>query len=261
MANLSDQQLAQYAYNAGFRGASLNTAVAVALAESHGDPSQVGDVGLQTGTWGPSVGLWQIRSLNPGHGTAAEQAERNQTANLDPATNAANAYQISNQGTNFNPWSTYTSGAYHQFLNRASTAANQVTSGTGAATGTGATNGSGAATGSGAASGGNSSASGAFTVAPNALTSTASTFSDRTSRLKSLSSQVTNDNVTSSAFGGIPQSQQAYQSHHNALATLAQTIQSLSQRAGTVITGLGNSAENYLSGDQSTAASYQSLLK
>lgn len=244
MANLSDQQLAQYAYNAGFRGASLNTAVAVALAESHGDPSQVGDVGLQTGTWGPSVGLWQIRSLNPGHGTAAEQAQRNQTANLDPATNAANAYQISSQGNNFNPWSTYTSGAYRQFLNRASTAAGQVSSGT-----TNTTPSTG------------SSASGAFTVAPNALTSTASTFSDRTSRLRSLSGQVTNDNVASSAFGGIPQSQQAYQTHHNALATLAQTIQSLSQRASTVITGLGNSAENYLTGDQSTAASYQSLLK
>ena len=241
MPQLTDQQVAQYAYDAGFRGNSLTTATAVALAESHGDSSQVGDVGLQNGTWGPSVGLWQIRSLNPGHGTAAEQAQRDQTANLDPATNAQNAYTISQQGNNFNPWSTYTSGAYQQFTNRASTAAGQVNAGP---QGTG-TQGTG---------------SGAFTVAPTALTNTASEFSGQQQQVQNAGSEVGEENLSAASFGQVPQSQEAYEAHHSVMETAAQTIQSLAQRAGALITGLNNSADNYIQGDQSTSSSYQSLM-
>ncbi|HEY4021948.1 MAG TPA: hypothetical protein VGM75_24905 [Pseudonocardiaceae bacterium] len=239
MPQLTDQQVAQYAYDAGFRGNALTTATAVALAESHGDSSQVGDVGLQNGTWGPSVGLWQIRSLNPGHGTATEQAQRNQTANLDPATNAQNAYSISRQGTNFNPWSTYTGGAYQQFTVRAGTAAGQVNTGT-----------QGSNTGAGA---------GAFRVAPAALTSTASEFSGQQQQVRNSGTEVGGENLSAAAFGQVPQSQEAYEAHHSVMETAAQTIQSLAQRAGSLITGLNNSADNYIQGDQDGATSYQSL--
>src|SRR5437016_3461076 len=110
MPTISDQQIARYAYDAGFRGDTLNTAVAVALAESHGRTGAIGDTTLQNATWGPSVGLWQIRSLNAGHGTAAERSLRDAQANTDPATNARHAYAISGHGRNFHPWSTYTGG-------------------------------------------------------------------------------------------------------------------------------------------------------
>ena len=240
MPQLTDQQVAQYAYDAGFRGNGLTTATAVALAESHGDSSQVGDVGLQNGTWGPSVGLWQIRSLNPGHGTAAEQAQRDQTANLDPATNAQNAYSISQQGSNFNPWSTYTSGAYQNFTNRASTAAGQVNTGT-----------QGSNTGAG---------SNEFRVAPAALTSTASDFSGQQQQVQNSGTEVGEENLSAAAFGQVPQSQEAYEAHYSIMETAAQTISSLAQRAGSLITGLNNSADNYIQGDQDAATSYQSLM-
>lgn len=120
MPNLTAQEIAQHAANAGFTGDDLEIAVAVALAESSGNPSALGDIGLQTQKWGASVGLWQIRSLNPGYGTAAEQATRNHDANLDPATNAQHAYQIYQQRNNtFNDWSTYTEGQYRSHLNAA----------------------------------------------------------------------------------------------------------------------------------------------
>ncbi len=244
MPQLTDQQVAQYAYDAGFRGDALTTATAVALAESHGDSDQVGDVGLQNGTWGPSVGLWQIRSLNPGHGTAAEQAVRNQTANLDPATNARNAYAISHQGTNFNPWSTYTSGAYQRFTNRAGTAAGQVN--TGPNTGQ-----QGANTGAG---------SGAFRVAPTALTSTANEFSGQQQQVRNAGTQVGEENLSATAFGQVPQSQEAFEAHQSVMETAAQTISSLVERAGVLITGLNNSADNYIQGDRDSATSYSSLM-
>ncbi|GAA2844303.1 hypothetical protein [Crossiella cryophila] len=124
---LTDQQIAQHAYDAGFRGDQLNTAVAVALAESSGRPGAQGDLTLQNATWGPSVGLWQIRSLNPGRGTALEQTQRDRVANLDPATNATNAFAISNNGNNFGAWSTFTNGDYQRYLDRARTASGLVT--------------------------------------------------------------------------------------------------------------------------------------
>jgi hypothetical protein len=118
---LSDQEIAQLAAGAGFTGPDLETAIAVALAESRGDSDAIGDVALQNEVFGPSVGLWQIRSVNPGHGSWFDQAHRNEQANLDPATNAANAYAIQ-QRYGWGQWSTYTGGQYRNFLDRARTA-------------------------------------------------------------------------------------------------------------------------------------------
>lgn len=118
MTQLAVEQIAQLASNAGWTGPDLDTAVAVAMAESGGDPGSIGDTTLQNATWGPSVGLWQIRSINPGQGNAFEEATRNQQANLDPQTNANNAYAIQQHagGHGWNEWSTYTNGAYKQYL-------------------------------------------------------------------------------------------------------------------------------------------------
>jgi hypothetical protein len=119
MTQLSDGQIAGYVLGAGFTGNSAVTAVAVVLAESGGDTGSVGDVKLQTGTWGPSIGLFQIRSLNAQKGSGGQ---RDALANVDPATNAKNAYAISSSGRTFAPWSTYKSGSYLKFLNRAQAA-------------------------------------------------------------------------------------------------------------------------------------------
>lgn len=119
MPVIPDEQIAAYAKGAGFVDSEIATMVAIALAESGGDTSALGDQTLETSEWGPSVGLWQIRSLNAekGHGT-----ERDQIANLDPATNAVHAKAIrDSQG--LSAWSTYTSNAYALFLARGNLAA------------------------------------------------------------------------------------------------------------------------------------------
>ena len=82
---LSDSQVAGYVIAAGFSGNAAIMATAIALRESGGDSAARGDVALQTSTWGASIGLFQIRSLNAQKGTGGQ---RDELANLDPATNA-----------------------------------------------------------------------------------------------------------------------------------------------------------------------------
>jgi len=125
---LSAQQIAMYAYAAGFRGSSLVTAVAIALAESGGNPAARGDVSLQTSKWGPSVGLWQIRSLN---GVRRTGDVRDAFALDDPQFNARSAFNISSGGTNFSPWSMYTNGGYKKYLGQAQAAAGGANTGSG----------------------------------------------------------------------------------------------------------------------------------
>lgn len=100
----------------GFSGDSLVTALAVSRAESGWRPAAVGDVGLQDEKWGPSVGLFQIRSL-----VSEDQSgrPRDYTSLFDPEFNARAAYAISQGGTNWRAWTAYTSGAYRQYLDEA----------------------------------------------------------------------------------------------------------------------------------------------
>jgi hypothetical protein len=97
--------IAQLAYDAGIRDrVALAKAVAIALAESGGNENAVGDVGLQNAQWGPSLGLWQIRSLKAesGKGTV-----RDATRLKDPAFNAKSMFSISNSGKDWGPWTTW----------------------------------------------------------------------------------------------------------------------------------------------------------
>lgn len=116
MAVIPDKDIATVARAAGFTAGSLETAVAVALAESGGDTTARGDVGIQTSTWGPSVGLWQIRSIKKESGKGTP---RDATRLIDPAFNARAAWSISAGGTSWRPWSVYTSGRYLLYRNRA----------------------------------------------------------------------------------------------------------------------------------------------
>lgn len=105
--NLSISDIGTYASNAGFSGADLVTAVAIAMAESSGNPDAVGDANIGNG----SFGLWQISSkYHPEYGPDFSIL-------FDPQTNADAAYAIySAAGDSFSPWSTYNSGAYNTYL-------------------------------------------------------------------------------------------------------------------------------------------------
>ena len=105
-------QIQRYAANAGFSGPDLATAVAIALAESGGNPAVVGDRTLAP-TRGPSIGLWQI---NIGSKANPQFANWNLT---DPQVNANAAFAIYSAIGGFGTtrgWTTYTGGEYAQFL-------------------------------------------------------------------------------------------------------------------------------------------------
>lgn len=104
MAHWTVAQLYTLAASTGF--ADPVTAAAIAMAESGGNPDAVGDTTI-TPPFG-SVGLWQIN--------VAAHPQYDPQSLHDPNTNAAAALVISNGGTNFEPWSTFTSGAYRQFM-------------------------------------------------------------------------------------------------------------------------------------------------
>lgn len=108
---LSASQIASYAAAAGFAGNDLTTAVAVALAESNGNPAAVGDQNLAPSN-GPSIGLWQINI-----GAHPEYANVDLT---DPQTNANAAYTIYlDAGSAFSPWSAFNNGNYSQYVSTA----------------------------------------------------------------------------------------------------------------------------------------------
>jgi hypothetical protein len=130
VSTLSAREIAEYAYQAGFRGEPLTQAVAVALAESGGVTNAKGDTTLVDGKWGPSIGLWQIRSLRPSQQDEypEEYRLREQNANRDPLTNAKHAFALSDRGTDWSPWSTYGGTRYHEVMDRARAAARYVAS-------------------------------------------------------------------------------------------------------------------------------------
>jgi len=80
---------------------------AICLAESSGNPNAVGDNYVIAGLYAPSCGLWQIRTLK-GRPTCEELK--------NPQTNLEWAWKISNQGTNWKPWTVYGSGAYLKYI-------------------------------------------------------------------------------------------------------------------------------------------------
>ncbi|SRR6266852_6283942 len=109
MTQLSPSQVMGYAMKTGLTNAQATIATAIAMAESGGDtnainPGHPGDPEY-------SVGLWQINiRAHPEYSIARLK---------DPQQNATAMFAISSGGTNWNPWGTYTSGAYRAFLSRA----------------------------------------------------------------------------------------------------------------------------------------------
>lgn len=116
MSKLTQGQVLQALMAGGFTEASARTLSGISGAETGGtyDPNVLGDLGLQNATWGPSVGVFQIRTLKAetGRGTARDI----QWLQGSLPHQVAAAYEISAGGRNFTPWSTYTSGKYTQYL-------------------------------------------------------------------------------------------------------------------------------------------------
>lgn len=102
--------------SAGFHGHGLDTAVAVAMAESGGHPTSHN---TNAGTGDNSYGLFQINmlgSLGPARLHEYHLSSNDQLFN--PLINARVAYQLSNGGTNWTPWTTYTRGTYLKYLGK-----------------------------------------------------------------------------------------------------------------------------------------------
>jgi len=125
MTTLSAGQIGLAATKAGVSGNQVAIAIAVALAESGGrteahNPKPPDD----------SYGLWQINmygKLGP-----ARKQQFGITTNeqlLDADVNARAMAVISNGGTNWRPWSTFTSGAYLKHMGVAQTGATQASTG------------------------------------------------------------------------------------------------------------------------------------
>jgi hypothetical protein len=114
MATLSPSQIYTLLLQGGFSPDDARMMTAIAQAESAANPGAVGDVALETAKWGPSVGLFQVRTLKAETGTGSDRDIQRLMNN--PAEQVKAALNISNGGRNLRPWSTYTNGAYRKFL-------------------------------------------------------------------------------------------------------------------------------------------------
>jgi hypothetical protein len=121
VAKRSASEIFADARAAGFGVAQATIMTAIALAESGGDDTNLGDQNLEDGTWGPSFGLFQVRTLKAQTGSGQDR-DVSWLAASD-ANQAAAAFDISGHGANFSPWTTYTRGTYQQFLPQAQAAA------------------------------------------------------------------------------------------------------------------------------------------
>lgn len=126
MPQLSDEQLARVAYDAGFRGDVLVNMVAIALRESRGNSDAVGDKDNPRKGCG-SYGLWQINSC-PNSGAGPPRYADNPRVLLDPTVNAQAAFLLSRQGTWLQPWTSYRSGipSYLPWVPRAQAAVSRI---------------------------------------------------------------------------------------------------------------------------------------
>jgi hypothetical protein len=121
MARRTATEIYQLARSAGLSVPQAVIAVAIGLAESSGDDTAIGDLGLQTDVWGPSVGIWQIRTLKAETGTGS-----NRDINAlkgKPERQAQAMLAISRQGSDWSPWTVYNKGIYQNFLGQAQDAA------------------------------------------------------------------------------------------------------------------------------------------
>lgn len=121
MSRRSASEVYAAARAAGLSAAQAVIATAIAAAESSFNDTAVGDTSLETNVWGPSVGVWQVRTLKSATGTGSDRDITALQGNL--ARQAQAMRNLSGGGTNWSPWTVYKSGAYARYLNQATAAA------------------------------------------------------------------------------------------------------------------------------------------
>lgn len=127
MAKRTTGEIYQAARSAGLSVPAAVIATAVALAESGGDDAVLGDTSIQDSTWGPSVGIWQIRTVKSQFGTGGDRDLAALRGNI--ARQAQAMRNISNGGTDWKPWTVYTRGTYRQYLDDAQAASGGLSAG------------------------------------------------------------------------------------------------------------------------------------
>lgn len=118
MPVISDAAIANAARTAGLNGQQAAIAVAIALAESGGNTHAHNAIPPDN-----SYGLWQINMLGSMGPARRQQFGLSSNEELyDPVVNAKAMFAISNGGTNWRAWTTYTRGTYLRYLARGSQA-------------------------------------------------------------------------------------------------------------------------------------------
>lgn len=121
MTKRSPSELFAAARAAGLTVPSAVISTAIALSESGGNDTNVGDENLETSEWGPSVGAWQIRTLKAETGTGQDRDISALQGNLPRQAQAMK--DISAGGTYWQPWTDYDTGKYRDYLGSAQQAA------------------------------------------------------------------------------------------------------------------------------------------
>lgn len=107
---LSDNEIAGAVRDAGFPKHSWTVAVAIALAESSGNPTATN----HNTNGSTDYGLFQINSVH------SDLLSKHNWQ--DPTDNARMALAISSHGNNWLPWTTFSNGRYRMYLPRAKSA-------------------------------------------------------------------------------------------------------------------------------------------
>jgi hypothetical protein len=118
MAKYTEEEIKNILIQAGIPLKDHPIMIAIAMAESSGNPDAVGDKDLVNAKWGESIGLFQIRSLRKPSDYSGADTLRDKEKLFDPVYNAKAAYEISRQGKNWTAWTTFTSGAYEKYLSQ-----------------------------------------------------------------------------------------------------------------------------------------------
>ena len=125
MAGGNREGLIRMLHSAGFRGKGLETAFAVALAESGGRANAFNNKDRDL-----SYGLFQINmkdddpaSPNMGRNRRKQFGISNNKELFNAKKNSAAAFEVSNKGTWWKQWAAFTNGSFTKFLDDANTAA------------------------------------------------------------------------------------------------------------------------------------------
>lgn len=243
MAKLSPAQIAEYAHDAGFRGQDLTVAVAVALAESGGDTRAHNPVPPDD-----SYGLWQINMHGRLGPDRRDQFDLDSDRELfDPEENARAAWAISGRGDSFEPWSTYTNGAYRQYLDEARAGVRKMDTK------------KPRPQGGGGSRGGN----GGFQVDPDALSGYVTVTRRIADDLSDLSTRQLRGvrGLADDSFGRVGRETGFSEALEHFGAALQRQVRGVGDNAGTLAGSVSRTARHYQSQEQDIAEELMSLLR